>query len=119
MAGSDLQGTGKSTGAERRKQRRTDRRINVDIKDGGRGFEIHGKTWNLSSAGAYCRVNRPIPEMTQLMMVLALPEKELMCRGTVVRQVSDPDNPDYCQLAIFFHDMSEKDRARLSAFVEH
>jgi hypothetical protein len=64
-------------------------------------------------------VNRPIPEMTQLMMVLDLPAERVVCKGTVVRQESDPEDPQYHHLAIFFHEISEGDKAKLSAFVEN
>ena len=106
-------------GDERRRHRRAERRIGVNLKENGLGGGIQGQTWNISPVGVYCLVNRSIPEMTQLMMVLDLPTDKVVCQGTVVRRVADPENPDYHQLAIFFHDISEGDQQKLSAFVDN
>lgn len=119
VAESELQGKFDAQGAERRRHPRAARRIEVNLKENGLGQGIQGHTWNISPVGAYCLVKRPIPEMTQLMMVLDLPADKVVCQGTVVRQVSDPENPDYHQLAIFFHDISEGDQQKLSALVEN
>ena len=119
MAEFDLQLNSSPPGAERRRCPRVQRRISVHIQGEAQEFDISGETWNLSPVGAYCRGNRAIPEVTQLMMVLALPEEEIVCKGTVVRRQSDPQHPGFHELAVFFHDMSEGDKAKLSAFVEH
>ena len=119
MTDSDLQQTPESSTTERRNHRRVERRVDVTLQGEAEAFDIRGKTWNLSTVGTYCRVDRPIPEMTQLMMVLALPQDQVICKGTVVRRKSDPEHPGYHELAIFFHEISEGDRAKLSEFVEN
>jgi c-di-GMP-binding flagellar brake protein YcgR len=119
MTDSDVQREPQSANRDRRNHRRVERRVEVNIKGEAESFEIRGKTWNLSPVGAYCRVDRAIPEMTQLMMVLDLPQDHVVCKGTVVRRKSDLENPGYHELAIFFHDISEPDKAKLFDFVEN
>ncbi len=102
---------------ERRRHRRIDRNIQVNMHLASLGYNIKGETRNLSSVGTYCEVNRPIPEMTQLMMVLNLPSDRVECGGTVVRSVSDPKRSDLYHLAIFFNEMSEKAKRKLNEFI--
>ena len=104
--------------AERRRYRRIDRNIRVNMHLGSLGYDIQGETRKLSAVGTYCEVNRPIPEMTQLMMVLNLPSDQVECGGTVVRSVSDPKRSDLYHLAIFFNEMSEKAKRKLNEFIE-
>ena len=78
---------------------------------------------NISASGAYCTVTRFIPLMTKLQVRLELPgesaSKAIRCEGVVVR--IDPPHPSGARtrysVAIFFSDLSERDRSHLAHFV--
>ncbi|RTZ98349.1 MAG: hypothetical protein DSY90_04350 [Deltaproteobacteria bacterium] len=107
-----------SNPAERRRYRRVDRRVPVDMHLESLGYDITGETQNLSLVGTYCKVDRPIPEMTQLMMVLNLPSDQVECEGTVVRSIPDPSSSNSHHLAIFFNEISESAKQKLNTFIE-
>ncbi|MFH1623971.1 MAG: PilZ domain-containing protein [Pseudomonadota bacterium] len=116
----------KDTGRERRRQPRQDKR--VQFKLGTEDFDIATETLNLSSIGAYCQVNKPIPVMTSLKMLLALPygDKEgeceyVECRGVVVRVekvVPQSAGSDAYDIAIYFNDIDESVKKKIWHFLE-
>lgn len=90
------------------------------------GYEIEAKTVNISAHGAMCLVDKEIPTMTQLDIVLTLPPtqkpkqaaKKIRAKGIVVRKESDPDSDGFL-IAIYFSDMKEPSRLILEKFIEN
>ena len=56
--------------------------------------------------------------MTQLMIVLDLPNAQIKCEGTVVRSESGMKGSNLHHLAIFFHTISDEARGKLTEFLE-
>jgi len=81
-------------------------------------FDLVGEVRNLSRTGAYCRVDRPIAEMTRLMMVLDLKADQVKCDGTVVRLEPAPDRKSY-HIAIFFNNISREDQEKIDILIEN
>ena len=103
--------------AERRQYPRVDRKIRVDMHFDSHGYDIRGETHDISPVGTYCQVDRPIPEMTQLKIILDLPTDQVKCEGTVVRSVSGANHSDLHHLAIFFHEISDEAKHKLAEFL--
>jgi hypothetical protein len=96
--------------SENRRFPRANHRLPFEMSVDGR--MVAAETINLSGNGAFCRVNRPIPEMTELDVVLALPSPKaaidyVNCGGVVVR--ADDGN----RIAVFFHRMEPDQRRKL------
>ena len=109
------------TGQERRQAPRVPERVAIALSGDGHAVQAH--TQNLSTAGAYCLVDRFLPPMTKLELEFQLPDGSgrVTIRGTgvVVRAepvVSSAERGQY-HLAIFFSEMSERHRAAISKFV--
>jgi len=102
---------------ERRRYPRVDRKIRVDMHFDSHGYDIRGETHDISPVGTYCRVDRPIPEMTQLKIILELPADQVKCEGTVVRSISGQSHSDLHHLAIFFHEISDEAKRKLTEFL--
>jgi len=81
-------------------------------------------TRDLSASGAYCTLRRFIPPMTKLQIQLHLSTRSqptrIACQGVVVRV--KPPTPrstlSRYQLAIFFNDIADRDRARLARYID-
>jgi len=80
-------------------------------------FDLVGEVRNLSRTGAYCRVDKPIAEMTRLMMVLDLASDRIACDGTVVRMEPVPEKNHY-NIAIFFNNISKTDQEKIDKLIE-
>jgi hypothetical protein len=111
-----------------RQERRAYPRINknVRLKLATHSFDIYTNTKNLSCAGAYCEINRLIPSMTKVDILLFLPGlsdekkiRKLKLKGVVVR--SEPNILDKkllsTNIAIFFTDIKEKDKQSIAELV--
>jgi len=111
---------------ERRKHPRTKSKLPLKISK--KGLDLITETRNISCSGVYCRVNKPLPLMSKIGLTLLVPAlrkgkvatEKVKCNGVVVR--SEPiilekvDTP--CQnVAIFFTDLSKKDRGRIADYV--
>lgn len=81
-------------------------------------FDVVGEVRNLSRTGAYCRVDRPIAEMTRLLMVLDLEAEQVKCDGTVVRLEPASDKNGY-HIAIFFNNISRADQEKIDLLIEN
>lgn len=103
---------------DRRQHKRMDQNIRVGFKLDADENIIEGETYNLSPAGAYCRVDRPIAEMTRLMILLDLPMGQVSCEGTVVRSEQSPLVGQKHEIAIFFHRIDEEASHRLQTFLK-
>ncbi|MFA5060472.1 MAG: PilZ domain-containing protein [Candidatus Omnitrophota bacterium] len=108
---------------ERRKHRRLDN--NIALKISGSDADIVTETRNLSCSGAYCKVDKSLELMAKLKIHLLLPfkknkkttTKRVSCQGVVVRVDPQPQS-DFCYAAIYFNDISEKDRKHIEDYIE-
>ena len=107
---------------ERRRAPRISERVSVAIRQ-ATAEEFRTETANLSTAGAYCTLNHSIAPMTRLRLELELPHGSrpvrVRCAGVVVRVepvITNPERGRY-QVAIFFTQMSERDRSAIARFV--
>ena len=123
---------------ERRRVPRIIERVPVAIHDAG--TELHTETTNLSVSGVYCTLDRFIAPMTKLQLDYELPDLpaapkkrtsgaaqaggsrrvRIRCSGVVVRiepVVANAEQGRY-HVAVFFTDMTERDRSVISRFVQ-
>ena len=110
------------TTPERRRTPRVEERVPLSLTDGG--MDLRTETKNLSVAGAYCALDRFIPPMTKLQLTLELPgtfrRTRVRCTGVVVRvepAVQDAETMRY-HTAVFFSEISDRDRAAIGRFVQ-
>lgn len=77
------------------------------------------QTKNISCGGAYCHVDKYIEPMTKLSVSLRLPEEKhvISCKGVVVR--TEEAVPTGYNIAIFFNEISAKDRDLLRNHVHN
>ena len=112
-----------------RQERRSFPRVkkNLPLKIRGGEFDIITETKNLSCAGAYCTADRYLEPMTKLKILMLLPNhskrkivnKKVECEGVVIRaENSGLDNKQY-NIAIFFSDIKEADRKKISDYVNN
>lgn len=109
-----------------------ERRKSPRIKDEGlslrlEGFDSVTHTLNISPSGVYCKVDKELPLMSRLKLALVLPDssredgvKSMEVTGIVVRQhpvVIDGATKHY-DVAIFFEDLSPKDKDAISAYID-
>jgi hypothetical protein len=106
---------------ERRRAPRITERVSVAIA--GADTELRTETDNLSVSGAYCTLGRFIAPMTKLQLHFELPSSSrrvrIRCSGIVVRVepvVASAERGRY-NVAIFFTDLSERNRSAISRFV--
>ncbi len=117
----------KNLRTERRKHPR--RETVLSLKISKRGLDAITETRNISCSGVYCRVNKPLPIMAKIGVTLLLPiqnrrnrvnTEKLRCNGVVVRSepaiVKEADTA-YQNVAIFFTDLSKKDKDRITQYV--
>ncbi len=108
--------------SERRKHPRLEQTIPIKISS--EETDVVTETYNLSCAGAYCKVNKYFEPMTRISIHLLLPlkrrgktvTKKLTCHGVVVRTESIPGQ-DYYKVAIFFSDILPADTKVISEYV--
>lgn len=111
---------------EKRRQPRTKKCINFEIKTNG--SIITAESINLSCIGAYCRVDKYIPYMTNLKIDIALPSDNqesgveyVKCNGVVVRveeALPEADVGNIYNIAIFFNEISESVKEKIANFVK-
>ena len=114
------------TAIERRKAPRIqDEGLSLEVKGGD--FDIMTHTLNISASGIYCKVEKEIPLMSrvQLMLMIPDPSKEskqaigVEVDGVVVRQhpvIIDGQVRHY-DIAIFFDDLSARDKEIISLYI--
>lgn len=106
------------TNTERRKSRRIeDEGLSIKLKIGD--FDSVTHTLNLSTSGIYCKVDKEIPLMSKVRLVLMMPDQSqpdrptanLELDGVVVREhpVIINDEIKHYDVAIFFDNLSDKD----------
>ena len=110
----------RSVAQERRRAPRIAERVQVAIR--GAADELRTETVNLSTSGAYCTLDRAMTPMTKVQLQFELPNgaKRVQCEGVVVRVepvIVNAERGRY-HVAIFFTDISDRDRASLARFVQ-
>ena len=90
------------------------------------GFDSITHTLNISPSGVYCKVDKELPLMSRVKVALMVPDpskeagvRNLEVSGIVVRQhpvVIDGVTKHY-DVAIFFEDLSPKDKEAISAYI--
>ncbi len=111
---------------EKRRQPRTKKIIPFKIKTDD--STIATETIDLSCIGAYCQVDKYIPTMTNLKIVLALPcgnqkgeVEHVECIGAVVRVEKIPsktNEDDQYNIAIYFNEIEESEKEKIANFLE-
>ena len=117
-------GGGMTSGSsmERRRAPRVETRLPLSLGD--RSAELLTTTHNISASGAYCTVRKFLAPMTKLQVRLELPGDHralpIECQGVVVRVEPPEPVPRRAtyRVAIFFNDLSERDRDGLVQFVQ-
>ena len=107
---------------DRRRAARVDTRLPLSLGD--LAGELLTTTHNLSASGAYCTVRKFLAPMTKLQVRFELPGDHrplsMECQGVVVRV--EPPEPvsrrSTYRVAIFFNDLSERNRDELARFVQ-
>ena len=113
-------------------ERRTHPRAegNLPLKICQEGLDVITETRNISCSGVYCRVNKPMPVMSKIGIILLLPikvngrkkvvTKKIKCNGVVVRSepIIEPEAKQAMHnVAIFFSDLCKKDRDIIARYV--
>lgn len=77
---------------------------------------------NITSTGAYCKTDKPLPLLSKVSLTLLMPHsnKKIECRGTVVRihPVPADDAKQSYDVAIYFDEMNKDDKEILSGYLE-
>jgi len=111
---------------EKRKHPRTKQSISFKIKIDD--STIATESIDLSCIGAYCQVDKYIPSMTNLRIVIALPCEDqedgveyIECNGVVVRvkRISSNNGGNTHNIAIFFNEIEESEKEKIANFIEN
>jgi hypothetical protein len=105
--------------------RAEDGELTLELKSGD--FDAMTHTLNISASGLYCKVNKHIPLMSRVKLILMVPQvsggnvekKPLAVEGVVVREhpvIMDGETRHY-DVAIFFDDLNPKAREMISSYV--
>lgn len=106
---------------ERRGEKRIDKTIPIKLFSVER-YDAITETKNISASGTYCSIGREIPEMTKLQIKLRVPAvgenppTRIDCEGVVVRTESNKEEEGY-NIAIYFNNISEEDKAHIRKYV--
>ena len=99
---------------------------NIAVKLTGEGFNTISQSLDVSASGIYCKVDRRIPLMSILQIVLTIPgksssspSKTLNVDGVVVREhaIKKEGKATYYDIAIFFNTLTEKERKTLMQYI--
>ncbi len=110
---------------ERRKHPRIKDK-NIAVKLSGENFNAITQSLDVSASGIYCKVDKHMPIMTRVQVVLSLPGKKsnssasLNVEGVVVREhpVIKDGNVQHYDVAIFFHTLLPKEREKLTKYID-
>jgi len=115
---------------ERKVERRRFPRIkdkNISVKLSGDGVDTITQSLDVSASGIYCKVDRHMPLMTRVQIVLYLPGKTkssapitMNLDGVVVREhpVMTEGKVQYHDVAIFFNTLTPKERKQLVQYID-
>jgi len=96
--------------------------IKLSVSD----FDILTETTNISASGTYFPIGKPLELMTKLRVVLLIPItknktkviKKINCTGVIVRcEIAGKSKKHPYQAALYFSDLSDRDRKILHIFV--
>lgn len=95
----------------------------LPIKIAADGYDFITTSKNISCLGAYCNIGKYIPPFTKILIKLNLPiikngeftDTNVECRGVVVRSEDDPSGT--FNIAIFFNEIKENQKERISQYV--
>jgi hypothetical protein len=98
---------------------------NISIQLSGDGFNAITQSLDVSASGIYCKVDRHIPVMTRLQIVLNLPGKTksspvtMNIDGVVVREhpVKKDGRIEHYDVAIFFNTLLPRERDMLVKYI--
>lgn len=109
----------------RRAPRIADDGLSLEVKSGD--FDIMTHTLNISASGIYCKVEREIPLMSRVQLMLMIPDPAkdgkssigVEVEGVVVRQhpVIIEGRVKHYDIAIFFENLSAKHREMISTYI--
>ena len=107
--------------SERREYPRASTEVPVNIAANGYAFSTN--TQNLSCVGAYCHLTKYIPPFTKVAVKIALPKannsrlanNSIECKGVIVR--TEDDEPDGFNSAIFFNQIKNSQRKKISQYI--
>jgi len=117
-------------GEKRKYQRVKDGNVSLKIKSGN--VDIITQSLDISASGVYCKVEKEIPLMSRIKILLILPKSKsspsgaartakIETDGVVVREhpvIIDGGIAHY-DLAIFFDNISAKDRESILDYINH
>ncbi len=110
---------------EKRRQPRIRKCINFEIKPNG--STISAESIDLSCIGVYCQVDKYIPSMTNLKIVIALSCEDqedgveyVECNGVVVRvkRILSNNGGNTHNIAIFFNEIKESEKEKIANFLK-
>lgn len=122
----DAKGDGSTTMTLRAERRRAPRgKPSTDLRMSLPGMSAPARVRDMSSSGVCCTTDRPLPVLSHVRLAFEVAaesgSREIACGGAVVRCVKDGrasgGGPATYEVAIFFTDLRETDRAALDEFV--
>jgi hypothetical protein len=112
---------------EKRKSVRADLALPMKIKD--KDSSVVTKTINITSSGAYCNTEKPLPLLSKVVLTLLIPKRgkkgkagrKIECKGTVVRThpVIVDGKPQSYDVAIYFDELKANDSRFISQYIDH
>ncbi|MFA5255475.1 MAG: PilZ domain-containing protein [Candidatus Omnitrophota bacterium] len=90
-------------------------------------FDSITHTMNISSSGVYCKLDKELPLMSRVKLMLMIPDpvregtvRDLEVDGIVVRQhpVTIDGIIKHYDVAIFFEDLSEKEKEVIAGYIK-
>ena len=106
---------------ERRKFPRIEKEVALKIR--AENCDLVTQTKNISCVGAYCWINRYIPPLTKLSIILLLPHRseskngiiKVQCRGVVVR--TEKRSPQGFDIAIYFNEINNRNKGKIEKYI--
>lgn len=99
--------------------------VKIQAKDGS----IVTETINITSSGACCKSDKPLPLFSKVALTLLMPthskkarqDQKIECRGTVVRThpVIVDGKPQSYDVAIYFDELSSNDSRVISEYIKN
>ena len=106
---------------ERRIHPRLDHKLPLNLAVNG--YDFSTSTHNISCVGAYCHLDKYMPPFTKISVKLSMPNKGQVhkntiveCKGVVVR--SEDEVKGGFNIAIFFNEMHDEQRKKISAYIK-
>lgn len=100
----------------------------ISIKLSGDGFNAITQSLDVSASGVYCKVDRQIPLMTRVQIVLSIPtgkkpassSDSMTIDGVVVREhpVKENGKITHYDVAIFFNTLLPREKEKLVRYIE-